>query len=360
MNLWLGHDFKNPLYPWEYFNTSQDIMISAYQLLQRPNLIKMLKYAGLHDSLRCKGRIFLDSGAFAQKNAPLSALSTNSLINLQRDIKANFYSILDIPLSITDSSAKNHRRWKNTIKNGIDMKNKWAPGSLIPIFHGFSSNAIKFRSSQMLEIWKKPQMIAIGSLVPLLKGNFIGNKFSSSTLSPFFERWKTIIRTITKLKEIFKKIPLHAFGVGGMSTIYIFSLLGINSLDSVSWRIKAAYGAIQLPGLSDRFFINENKSYRKIRRNIETSDLELLEKCNCPICSNNKVSSIAKELASHFEARAIHNAYIVQSEIEKINNINSFEEKVDFVRKRLEFNNQFLKIVDTLILPEQLIQVTAR
>ena len=60
------------------------------------------------------------------------------------------------------------------------------------------------------------------------------------------------MKKLTSLRKEFPEKNLHIFGIGGISTLHIASLLEIDSVDSSGWRNRAARGIILLPGKSER------------------------------------------------------------------------------------------------------------
>lgn len=98
-----------------------------------------------------------------------------------------------------------------------------------------------------------------------------------------------MINAISIIRKEFPDSFLHVFGVGSVSTMHLMFSLGVDSVDSMSWRMKAAYGAIQLPGIGDRF-ISPKNSRKKLMEE------HLLSKCECPICVNKSLKERKKAL----------------------------------------------------------------
>jgi tRNA-guanine family transglycosylase len=150
----------------------------------------------------------------------------------------------------------------------------------------------------------------------MIKSSYIGKKFRYRKYDGGLGNQISFIAdAIELIKEFFPTSLLHVFGVGGTTSILPLYALGVDSVDSVAWRIKAAYGAVLLPGKSNRNITE--KPYSKRRRKI----LDLKEKdsiiaCQCPACRVTKTcEGKLRLLELSFRARAIHNAWVVSQEI---------------------------------------------
>lgn len=93
-------------------------------------------------------------------------------------------------------------------------------------------------------------------------------------------------------------------------TMHLMFHVGADSVDSSGWRTKAAFGAIQLPGVGDRYITTNEK--HKPYRDLSRSEKEILDNCVCPVCRKHNLSDLRKS----FQLRALHNAWVFQKEIE--------------------------------------------
>jgi len=125
----------------------------------------------------------------------------------------------------------------------------------------------------------EPEMIVgIGSLVPLLRNARASNRFTKDDT-----KMKYVVDAIKTVRQEFPKAFFHVFGVGGTTTMHLMFSLGVDSIDSMWWRTKAAHGAIQLPGIGDRFIHPGGE-----RAYLSKDEEKVLENCNCPICEGKK------------------------------------------------------------------------
>ena len=187
---------------------------------------------------------------------------------------------------------------------------------LVPVIHGYSFAQLRNFARRVKEIYKDntnsdPKWVGLGSMVPLLRlfrgVGSIPRDSSKSLLSSS----EFLFAAIAFIKKLFPKSFLHVFGVGGTTTMQLVYAAGADSLDSVGWRLKAAHGAVQLVGISDRFL---SPRINKTRKMLEKENIKKFKRCECGI----KPHSL-KQLDSSFTLRAKHNAYIYSQEFLRIN-----------------------------------------
>lgn len=114
--------------------------------------------------------------------------------------------------------------------------------------------------------------------------------------------------------------------------MHLMFYAGADSVDSSSWRSKAAFGAIQLAGVGDRY-ITSNKRHKKYL-NLSRKEKRILDSCRCPACRQHSLGDLRK----NFELRALHNAWVFQSEIEKVRRLIKKNRYEDYVEQVLKIN----------------------
>jgi 7-cyano-7-deazaguanine tRNA-ribosyltransferase len=140
------------------------------------------------------------------------------------------------------------------------------------------------------------------------------------------------------VRKLLPNKRIHVFGVGSTLTMHLMFYAGADSVDSSGWRTKAAYGAIQLSGIGDRYITNleRNKKYKDLTR----LDAKSLGNCGCPVCTTEGTD----KLRSSFKARALHNAWVYQKEIETTRDLvkeGAYENYVERVLSRSSFSKAF-------------------
>lgn len=223
--------------PWKYFKVD-GVLMNAYDFMQHPYAFRKVQEQKIHKYLGFNGPVLMDSGGFLFMKKNDMDVTAKEIIDFYETTKPNFGVVLDHPLFPTLFKEENQRRKNKTLQNTkIMLKNKITKNPvLVPVIHGYEQKEIRAYVKKLEKI-DKFQIYGIGSLVPALynvKG--VGG----------------ILNVMKVILEIRKQIPrakLHVFGTGGALTMHLMFYAGADSLDSSAWRTKAAFGAIQMPGL---------------------------------------------------------------------------------------------------------------
>lgn len=119
-----------------------------------------------------------------------------------------------------------------------------------------------------------------------------------------------VVKIVSYIRKLLPKKKIHVFGVGSALTMHLMFYVGASSVDSSGWRTKAAFGAIQLPGIGDRYITRRKR--HKTYRNISKDEEEILAHCQCPVCKEGGL----EKLRTSFKSRALHNSWVFQKEVE--------------------------------------------
>jgi len=347
--MFFGQPVNGTPNPWEHFDVD-GILLNAFHILEKQNELRKIKECkSLTKYLNAKPKtsIMIDSGGFLFQKKEIMDVDCKEILRLYNEIKPDIGVVLDHPFSPLNSAADNYnKRWKRTIKNTKIMLSEKNNIIIFPVVHGYNTDQIEKHWKDIKHILEETgvfenrrMIIGIGSLVPLMMTS-AGVKNGKNL----------IVDLVIKLRKLVPNAHMHAFGIGGATTALIMYYLGVDSLDSVSWRLKAAKGALQLPGVSDRFIVPP-----KGRQKLSQSNENKLEQCLCPNCKNKSLNErkflLGPNSPKNFENRAIHNAWVYQSEIEECRKAikqNRFE---IFIRNRLEnssMKSMFRYAVDKL------------
>ena len=354
---WFGLSIIEPIqFQLKVFNQSkiEAFMSNVYDLYytdkknERFGIIKELQKLNLRHKM--------DSGGFQLMKAEIKGnankflLTPKMVLDKQLEIGCDCGVQLDFPFGPNLTKIQKKERLNKTFDNleqllklldkyGVDF-------TFLPVIHTISDDhdLLKYGITKIEEILgATPELIGIGSLVPLVK-TMKGSKKNGI---------ESFIYSLISLRKRLPETFIHAFGIGG-TMAYLAVLAGIDSYDSNGWIQKAAHGVIQLPGISDRFLKKENhkRPYlikNRKQRNNKTliNEIDIFMSCKCEGCKKfynenwnekdwklKQKAFIGREQAPK-TLRAIHNVSLYQSEIilmrEAIKN-NRLEQ---FVRKRL-------------------------
>ena len=317
---WIGNEINGIPRPWELFEVDT-VMLNAYEIMSSPKLKEMEK-KGIHKYLKHDKLIMMDSGGFLFQKKDKVGINAEVILEIYENVKPDIGVILDHPLDPSKDDNINHKRWLKTLKNTKFMLENSTEIALLPVVHGYTREQLKNACKELKRL-VCPKVIGIGSLVPLIT-------------SPNYGVAKEfVIDAIRIVREEFPNSFLHVFGIGGTTTMHLMFSLGVDSVDSMSWRLKAAYGAIQLPGVGDRFI-----SPPKRRKRISELEQKLLAKCLCPICKGKTIEERKENFdnlnPSTYQKRAIHNAYVFKEEEKEFREQLKNGEVKEFVEERLK------------------------
>jgi len=164
---------------------------------------------------------------------------------------------------------------------------------LVPVIHPYAPNLVE----EAVELYRGygVDTIAIGGLVPLIMGR---RGRLCRVMALVFLVW---------LRRLLRE-RIHILGMGGAcTTMGIMAMIGVDSLDSSSWRVKAAYGKILVPGRGERY-VGDGRA-RFGRKDLSPEEFEelrrFLEATGFPLTSS------LESLLKTFQGRAIVNAWVV-------------------------------------------------
>jgi 7-cyano-7-deazaguanine tRNA-ribosyltransferase len=339
--LWLGHRVGGNPKPWQAFHLP-GVLMNAWDILSTGQASQKARKAGLNQylGLDTSCPTLLDSGGYLYLKRDDVSADPCEVLKLYEDLAPTIGAILDYPLDPFVAVEVNKRRWQQTLANTRLMFENNGRLTLMPIVHAHSIAAAKQACADLCEIIKEPIILAIGSLVPLIRARHNGQVLERQSSEVLGERHQSsrhlVVEIIKTIRTEFPDAFLHVFGVGGTTTMHLMFALGVDSLDSIGWRLKAGYGAVQLPGFGDRFTGDRQRKRRTLLKDDEKAKEALLE-CECPVCQEHV--ALEKRLAAldkSFNNRALHNAWVFVQEAVAFRaqiEANSVE---SFVRERLQ------------------------
>lgn len=291
-----------------------------WRVIRRPNLIASVASLG-PEFLSGKGRprndekwralrerapLLLDSGAFSLLRNGVTTLTPSRVMRGYRYLRPELGVVLDVPLSPEDSERCQAQKWRRTLANTTWMSENDGFVNLVPVVHGYTQASLRRACQDIREI-AVPPVVGLGSVVPLLKRGLLRKRM--------VDEWGTtggyLASAVQTVRESFPESMVHVFGVGSVHTIRRLLSAGADSVDSSSWRIKAAHGAVLVPGGYDRFV-----SPQAGRKGLTAEDSDRLAGCQCPICEEKPLKMRLRLLdnaeAGTFGNRAVHNAWVVR------------------------------------------------
>jgi len=322
--------------PWKYFKERKiktnirGLMINAYEIIKAKKSQERIFKEGIHKYLSFDGIVFMDSGGFLiQKNQNFE-IELEDIIEIYKKSFPDLKVTLDYPFSPLSTHNRNMKNWTTTLRNYERIYDVFPDA--MPVIHGYTKKQIQKACKELQQY--ESDYIGIGSLVPLMrsiKGTKEIGRMSGFNHSKNYDTRRFIIDTIKYVRKKFPERLLHIFGIGSASTMHLMFSLGVDSIDSMGWRLKAAHGAVQIPFTADRFLSSLNGK-RRNRPVFSNKEKEIFDDCECGIHEEFDYETIDTK----FEPKAIHNAFVFLEEnlqaLKEIRKMNYFE----FVSDRLK------------------------
>lgn len=331
--LWLGQSIGCNPNPWKSF-TINTILVNACDILNHPQVSQSIRKVGIHEYLDYNGIVMMDSGGFLFQKKDYLDISTSVILELYRESKPDIGVILDHPLNPLEPPHVNYRRWKKTIDNTMYMYQNNGTSILMPILHGYTLKKIRNACKEIKKIDDKPNLIGLGSLVPLI--------FRTSGMQNFDDSLHFVVDAVKLVRQEFPDSFLHIFGIGSITSMFLMFSLGVDSVDSMGWRLKAAYGWVQIPNVGVRYLRTHNRRKMGGSRVISDSEKKYLYNCNCPVCKDLSRIQQMKILESSFHKRALHNAWVFVQEEKMFKKSLKNGDTMNLLKNRLK-NSPFAK-----------------
>lgn len=222
--------------------------------------------------------------------------------------------------------------------NYIQMREAAPNQPLLFVVHGWTHKELK----ASLKFAKSEGSIALGSYFAMLAlpanltMRIMPGVWPEGTLQG--EMQKQIIKRFLNFDEILQHDPdiadarVHVLGATGANSSHVAWFMGLEQTDSSSWRKKAAFGKIALPGIAE-IGISGRKTTFGVMKWQERFDA-LLRACECPVCNGHTLPERMEILKNSFQMRAVHNAWIYLEERNVARELVGTTRYLPFLQKR--------------------------
>ncbi|WP_192498396.1 tRNA-guanine transglycosylase [Halorussus halophilus] len=269
----------------EYAGTIPDLstaIVNARSIYQRdPMWERLLDGVTLREEMGVPDNtiVFADSGGFDfQNDAP--DVAPKEMLAVQKQLNADIYGTIDIPLLRENRDAENQRRIRQNIEYALDASSAHdGKGLLLASVHGFDPATIR-NSIRHLE----------------RNGEFDGYALGSLALI------RTDYRKTTKLILAARRATdkhLHVYGLGGIVYQPLLLYLGVDSFDSSAFIRAAGNRNYLIPGFGGEELQN-------------IDHLEYLP-CPCPICGTRTLD----EIRENRDLLTKHNLWSIVAELRR-------------------------------------------
>ncbi len=272
------------------------VMVNAFELLRYGNF-SALRGSGLRKLLGIQDldvELWIDSGGYQFLSRGIDP-GVEKIARLYREIDADYYVSLDYPPSPSDSPVLQRLKITKTIHAYLTLRSRLRDlaesGRLVPVFHLSVGATLQL---QLRQYEATATVASVGGLVPY----FMQRAGRHSRL-------KAVLFLIM-LRKLWDG-HLHALGLASTAIIPLLRLIGIDSGDTQTWRHKAAYGKIVIPGIGERHVSNRKVNFGPSV--LRPEEEEVFKKITAEAYRWIRISR--EELAKSFEARALFNAWIL-------------------------------------------------
>jgi queuine/archaeosine tRNA-ribosyltransferase len=315
--VWLGHNLRNAVLFSDHSELrTAPVLVSLGDAFLRPSYMQRYFTAHIRQELGICGPLMVDSGGYTLLSHPHLRWSVRQVEKVYAEVPADIFVSLDYPPSPYDDAQTRARRRRRTLGNLARLRDLVPEEKLMPVIHGHTLKEIKLACESVRKLCHTPHQVGIGGIVPLIcsGGPIRDFRFKRSDGTEGDGAF-WISDALGVVRRSFPDSLVHVFGVGSAVTAISVLALGADSVDSLSWRRSASYGAILLPGCSERFptFLAARMRSRPV---VCGSALSLLDACRCPGClSTGNMNARLVALSQCYKRRAIHNAWTVLAEV---------------------------------------------
>lgn len=262
------------------------LITNSYIIHSTDSLRERALEEGLHELLDFPGAIMTDSGSFQLSEYGEITVTTEEILEFQRDIGSDIGTPVDIPTQ-PDVSREHAREELETTKARLELAETVDTGDMLvnaPIqgstYPDLREEAARHADGTTLDVFP------IGAVVPLM------NDY----------RYADMVDVVAAAKRgLGADAPVHLFGAGHPMMFALAVAMGCDLFDSAAYALYAR---------DDR--------YLTVRGTRHLADLEYLP-CSCPICTEytpDELRALPDEKRE--EELAAHNLHVTFEEIRRI------------------------------------------
>ena len=314
-----------------YLSDLKAVMVPYADFHYMPARRRQAMEVGLHASFGIPSymSIYLDNGAFrfSRDEGEVPRQDYEAFVAQARP---NWYAI---PQDYIPTPRMSDVKQLECLQKTMDVNQSYSHDGYVPILHisrHLNEYLRQFKANERLR--SKP-IFALGGIVPNL------------LRTPKAMSYKEILNSVRQVRATFADRELHLFGVGGTATLHVAALLGLDSVDSSGWRVRAARGIVQLTGIGDRAVADLGNW--KIREPSQEERKKLIE-CQCPACQQYGLDGLKANLIYGFCNRATHNLWTLLKENRMIQKHLKDKTYVEWYKDHLH-NSTYRPIIDQIV-----------
>lgn len=281
----------------EYTQNIPDLMtamVNARAIRQRtPQWNRLVNGSLLRDEMGVSDEtvIFADSGGFDFQNESVD-FQPEEAIEAQKQIDADIFGTVDVPLSPDNRQRENQRRVSRSTNLALEASDLYHGDALLyASVHGYDPETIR-NTIRHLDKNGDFDGYAIGSLVPIRTD------------------YEKVTKIILSARRITDK-PLHVYGLGGLVYQPLLLYLGVDSFDSTAFIRSGGNRNYLIPGFGGEPMMNiENLTHLP---------------CACPVCCDRTF----QEIRANRDLLTKHNLWALALELRRFRYMASADEDLE-------------------------------
>lgn len=283
--------------PWELIEF-RGVMVNAFDIksvgAHRFRGRGLRKYLGIDDDVE----LWIDSGGYQFLRRGIY-IGVDELAKLYREIDADYYVSLDYPPGANITWRERSYYIARTVNAFLRLRSMLRDyteeGRLVPVVHMSTGLALRV---QLGCYYDSARVLSVGGLIPYFMQR--AGKGSRAKALLFLE----IVRRLWDDR-------LHALGLASAAIIPLLRGIGVDSSDTQTWRHKAAYGKIIVPGLGERHVSGKKVQFGPavLKPEEERHVEDLARRASLETGTTITLERLRRD----FEARAVFNAYVLKT-----------------------------------------------
>lgn len=230
-------------FPWKITGT-EAVLVNAYDLLENPKCNAYRKRLeqekkSIREHIEFDGPLMIDSGAYYFLRQGNIKVDPIQILETESKSTADIGVILDHPFppGAKDISRRIQKTLINTEKMYEAYGNLRSPNfELLPVIHGHSKRTIVSTIGKLRKLSDEYDFdlnkVGVGSLAPIAQN---GNK-------------ELAVEVLTTVRKTMPEAYIHCFSMGSVLLMLLAFYCGVNTVDSQTWIMSAAFKYVQLPG----------------------------------------------------------------------------------------------------------------
>ena len=314
-----------------YLPDLQAVMLSYSDFHHHPVQRRKAMEMGLHRWLGLPEgiKVYLDNGAFSF----LRRVGETPRAEYEAFVQAAQPDWYPIPQDYIPTPRMTVAEQQRAYQRTMDVNLEYRRDGYVPIIHISRRPVLDEYVRKASTRLSEKTAIALGGIVP--------NLLRAPKAMPY----RTVLEGLKQVRREFADKQLHVFGIGGIATLHLAALLGMDSVDSSGWRNRAARGIVQLAGSGDRV-VAELGKWRG--RRPDDGEWEELADCDCPACKQFGLDGLKARAMAGFCHRATHNLWTLLDEARLIEKHLRAGKYRSWYRSHLN-NSIYLRLIDEVI-----------